>query len=500
MVASKGAKRSRIILVYPRVGTELGEFGGAIGMPYSILTAAAELNDSFDLVLIDQRIDKNWKQTLADAMTPSCLCVGVSSMTGTQLKYALDIARETRAINPKIPIVWGGIHVTILPEQSLKDPLADIVIRGEGESTFLELAQALEAKKSLHGILGLYFKENGKIIANPPRPPLDMNTLKPIPWKLVNPERYIMKGQLTKNTKREFDIGETSRGCPYTCTFCYNSQKTHFTWRAMSPEKTVSVIKDAIKRFNIDGFWMRDDNFFVDFKRVDKILELLKKERISIPWYCPGIRIDTVNRLPQELLGKLIKSKVRRFRIGVESGSARSLKLINKLITPKDIIAANLRLGKSKIPVEYSYIIGFPTETLEDMYETVDLMLQLKKDNPYSVSHNINIYTPYPGTVLYEKALQMGLKEPKTMEKWSEYHHLSMNFSTYTKKEEKIMKNINELSYYCSGIVYDNLPPFLRALSLPLRLWSDLRLKMKWLTFRTDLEIVKFVRQKFMRI
>ncbi len=497
--SSKGSK-SKVILIYPKIGTELKESGGAIGLPYSILTVAAEICDKFAVTIIDQRTDFNWRERLKREISNSCLCVGISSMTGNQLKNALEAAKTVRETNPRIPIIWGGVHVTTLPEQSLGNKYIDIVVRGEGEKTCLELVTAMKEGREWNGILGLSFKKEGKIIHTPSRPPLDLNDLKPIPWELIPLEKYFMKGQLTPDTKRELDLGETSRGCPYACTFCYNSTKTGFTWRAMSPEKTVGIIKDAIKRFKIDGFWLRDDNFFVDLRRVEKILDLMKAEGINIYWYCPGIRMDTINRMSPELFRKLIDSGIRRFRPGIESGNDRVLKLINKNMTIKDIISANLRLKETKIPVEYSYIIGFPTETLEEMYDTVNLVLKLKKDNPYSVSHNINIYSPYPGTKLYGLSISKGLKEPKSILEWSEYHHLNINLDTYNKDQEKIIQSISELSYYTAGFVYENFPLHLKILSFPLRSWCEFRFHKKIFKFRADLNLVKKARRLFLGI
>lgn len=493
-------KPKRIVLVYPKIGTELNESGGATGLPYSILTVAAEISEEYEIIIIDQRVCENWKQEIEKSINDSCLCVGISSMTGNQLKNALEIAQFAKRINPEMSIVWGGVHVTTLPEQSLKDKLVDIVVRGEGEKTFFELIEALKNKKDLFGIKGVSFKQDGTIIHNPPRPPLDLNELKPIPWHLIPIEKYFMKEKLTSETKRELDLGETSRGCPHRCTFCYNSNKTGFTWRAMSPEKTVKILKEAIEKFQIDGFWLRDDNFFVDLKRVEEILDLMKKENINLPWYCPGIRMDTVNKMSPELFQKLLDSNIRRFRPGIESGNNRVLKLINKNMTVQDIIQANLRLKEAKVPVEYSYIIGFPTETIDEMYDTVNLVHQLQKDNLYSISHNINIYTPYPETKLYDLSLKMGLKEPKTLQEWSECHHLNINFNPYTKSEQDIMKSICELSYYTAGIVYENFPGSLKILSYPLRKWCEFRFSRNKFKFRLDLNLIQKVRRLFLGV
>ena len=120
-------KKSKIVLVYPRIGLE---HRGDVGLPYGLLTVAAELIDKFNVVLIDQRTNSSWKKRLKKELSNDCLCVGISSMTGTQLRYALEITEIVRKNAPRVPLVWGGVHVTILPEQSLRSPFVDIVVSG----------------------------------------------------------------------------------------------------------------------------------------------------------------------------------------------------------------------------------------------------------------------------------------------------------------------------------------------------------------------------------
>ena len=467
-------------------------------MPYSILTLAAELVDDFDVTLIDMRSDHNWQDIIKDAINEgNLLCVGLSSMTGYQLKYALDVARFVKQTRADMKVIWGGVHVSTLPQESLKSDLVDIVVRGEGEKTMLELCKALESGTDLRGLEGISYKDGIKVVNNLSRPYMDINLMKPMPWHLLKMDRYFMQKQLTPNTRRELDLGETSRGCPYQCTFCYNTTKNcSSSWRPMSPERTVKMIKDAIETFGIDGYWFRDDNYFVDLRRLDKILALLEEEGIDLPWYCPGIRMDTVNRIPQDTFEKLKRSNILRIRPGVESGSNSTLKLIKKNMKREEIIQANLRLKEFQIPVEYSYIIGFPTETLGDMYETVSLIHQLRKDNPYVVSQNINLFSPYPGTELWGTCLRMVFEAPTSIEQWSEYHHLNMNFGDYSKTMTNVMKSMSELSYYTAGIVYENFPTYLKVLSYPLRKWCDYRFKNNLFDMRADLEAVKFVRDK----
>jgi len=149
MKKSKSASRETdVVLVYPKTGQD---FGATIAPPHGLLAIAAPLfKKGYKIKIIDQRIDFNWKNNLIDALQSKPLCVGISAMTGTQIYFAYEIAQLIRKhTNGKIPIVWGGPHPSILPEQTLEDEDVDIVCIGEGDITFLELVEAIQSRNSL---------------------------------------------------------------------------------------------------------------------------------------------------------------------------------------------------------------------------------------------------------------------------------------------------------------------------------------------------------------
>ena len=152
-----------IILIQPKAGA--WEKMGA-RLPIGLLSIAAiPYNQGYKIKIIDQRIDANWKKTLINSLKKSPLCVGLTCMTGKQIFYALEASKIVKK-HSTVPVIWGGVHATLLPEQTLENEYVDLIVLREGDVTFAELVNALEKNGSLKKIKGIYYKQNGKIIKN----------------------------------------------------------------------------------------------------------------------------------------------------------------------------------------------------------------------------------------------------------------------------------------------------------------------------------------------
>lgn len=499
-------KEKNIILIYPKTGMD---FGSTVAPPHSLLAIAAPLHkEGYKIRIIDQRVEKEWKSKVREELSRETVCVGISCMTGTQIYFAIEAAKVVRDHSGlKVPIVWGGPHPSILPEQTLESEYVDMVCIGEGDVTFYEIVKAVEENRSLSEIKGVAFKEEKKKVFNPPAPLIDMEELLPVPWELINVEKYIHPDMYLKSS-RILDIGQTSRGCPFNCGFCCSASLRMRKWRAMSVEKSLKAIIEPVKRFNLDGVWIRDDEFYIDKERANKICKQFIEENLNIRWYTSGTRVDVFNKASDEQTAGLKKSGAHVLKFGAESGTNRILKLINKGITVEETLQANLKAKRHDIIPAFALMIGFPTETFEEIDNTIDLIFRLKKDNPKAQFETVAIYTALPGTPMYELALKHGLKPPQRLEGWvdwnfDEYDFEGKRIPWFGYEDRKKIGNISYMSVLANAIpnAIDSITNvFVRRLCkiiyIPISSYYKFRLKKKYYAFSLDLAIIRYLRKK----
>lgn len=496
-----------VILIYPKTGMD---FGSTVAPPHSLLTIAAPLHkEGYKIKIIDQRLDRNWEAHLISVLKENPICVGISAMTGMHLKFALEVAKVIRKYTDgKIPIVWGGPHPSILPEQTLQSEYVDIVCIGEGDISFYDLVKALEAKRPLSQVNGIISKNGREVIKTPSAPFIDVEKLLPVPWELINVEDYIHLDMYLKKSSRTLDIGQTSRGCPFNCGFCCSASLRHRKWRAMSVERSLEAIIEPVRRFKLNGIWIRDDEFYIDRERANKICEGIIRENLNINWYTSGTRVDVFNKATDEQTALLKRCGAYVLKYGAESGSDRILKLINKGITAQDTINANLKAKKHGIIPAFSLMIGFPTETQEERNKTIELMFRLKKDNPMAQFEAIATYTAIPGTPMFDLAVKNGLTPPETLEGWIDWNFIDYDLEGkripwFDYRERKRIGNITYMSILAGGFrnAIDSIANLyirylLKTIYIPISIFYRMRLKYKWYGFSLDIMFIRYLRSK----
>lgn len=404
---------AQVVLVQPKVGN-WDDVRSHPALPLALLSASRYVAGEFSTVLIDTRIDRNWKERLMAELEKKPLCVGITSMTGQQIGYALEISRYVKEISD-IPVVWGGIHSSLLPESTLTHKNIDILIIGEGELSFFEAVRALAAKTSLKGIPGVWYKEESRIIKNQNRQFLHLDDLPDLPLSLIDIKKFLP----VFKKRRTFYI-ETSRGCPNQCGFCFNAAYNKNTWRAFSAHRAVSELKYLSDKFDIGSFYIIDDNFFVDLRRARAIAEGIIEERLDIFWESQGITINSALKMDGDYLQLLVRSGLKKVHFGIESGSQEILESVNKRLKVEDIIEVNRIWSRHNIIAQYNFMCGFPRETTKDIRKTVDLAFQLMRENANALISPLCPYTPYPGTSLYQEAQVSGFIRKQTLEDWQE--------------------------------------------------------------------------------
>jgi anaerobic magnesium-protoporphyrin IX monomethyl ester cyclase len=400
-----------------------------LNVPLGIVCVGTVLQkNKFKPVIIDSCLENDWVSELeAQLKKDDLLCVGISAMA-VQVPSALKIARTVRKHRPEIPIVFGGIHATLFPKQTCQSELVDYVVKKEGDFTMLELAEYLKQESAagkdyakLGQIKGIVFKKNKEIIENEDRPYCKFS-------ELPEPNWLLLKESARKKIK--YAPVHSGRGCSHRCAFCINNILKNFL-RPKSAEQVIKEMNHSMALFNTHEIMFWDENFFQVKSRVKKILEYIVKKELNVSWSCT-LRADYFRRgiVDDEILTLLRKAGCDLAGIGAESGSQKILDMIKKDIRVEDILLTCKVLTKYKIRPQFSFMIGLPSETKEDMYKTVRLIDSLLK-----INKNIDIlgpqkFRPYPGGELYTAALKTGWKEPKSLEEWgrmleNEWNYLS---------------------------------------------------------------------------
>lgn len=432
-----------VILVQPRYRLGSGPSRRA-ALPLGLLSVATPLDVAgFKVRIIDQQTEPDWEEILLSELKTEPICVGMSSMTGPEIWGALKASEIVKG-HSSVPVVWGGVHASLLPQQTLENQYVDIVVKGEGEETFSELVTSLANKKPLNTVQGIWYKENGQLKQNTPRPFVDLNKLPPLSYHLVD-----LHSHLSRASKRDCLRFETSRGCPSDCAFCYNTTFNQKRWRALNPEETLFRIQRIKDEFNIQGIVLSDDNFFVNVNRVYQILESMIKRKLDMVWAAGDIRLDTVAQMDDDFFSLLERSGCLSIVIGVETGSQRVAEMMRKGIDISQAISVNRRLAKYNLQPRYCFVTGIPGETREDLSQTASLMLRLVEDNP-KATLGVNIFATYPGTELFNVCVQHGFQAPQKLEEWIPYSWINrrLSYPWWTPEMKRLLRMISFCSVF----------------------------------------------------
>ena len=392
--------------------------------------------------------------------------IGITAMTFTLIDVINQI-KAIRSINSKTPIVLGGPHISIFPEESLKIPGVNYCLTGECEKSFLQLMNAIAIKNNLikKSIPGLYWSENEKVNNNLSEKNLiDINLL-PLPDRnLLDLKYYRSLLSNKKNDSNYITSAFSSRGCPYKCIFC---DRPHLgkLFRAKSAS---NVMKELIScnNLNIKEVFFYDDTFTVKKDRVIEICEMIIQNQISIQWDIRA-RVDTVDK---NLLKLMKKAGCKRIHFGVEAANPKMMKILKKGITQEQ--ARNAFKSAKQVGIETLgyFMFGCPDETRSQMLETLDFALEIKPDYAHFA-----ILTPFPGTPLYFESLEKGWFEK---DYWKEFafnpsNQFKPRYLPNTLPEEELINllNISYKKFYLR-------PSYLIRQTLKVNSMTDFRTKL----------------------
>jgi anaerobic magnesium-protoporphyrin IX monomethyl ester cyclase len=382
--------------------------------PLGILAVATPLlRAGYQVKLIDSTITPNYKKRVLSEVQDA-LCVAISLVTGPMIRETVEIARAVKEWNPDFPIILGGWHPSLLPKQTLEARDIDIVVRGQGEDTLLELVQHLEARTPIDLIPGIGFKREGKLIFTTERPLKPIVDLPPKAYHIADFDAY------ERSCGRRWAMYISSLACPFNCSYCTNAGVYGRKWNALPPEQFVEETVDLTRRYGLEMLWVVDDNFLVDLDRARLIAEGLVRAGADFKWSIQATTNLTA-RLSLEDLKLLRRSGLHQICQGVDSASPKLLKLMNKTFQDfASIFESASRCLQAGIRPSFNIIFAYPGEGHAERRQTVEFMMDVCRRFP-GAEFWTNIFTPYPGSPIMERAKELGIRVPTSFEGWTDF-------------------------------------------------------------------------------
>lgn len=448
----------RVTLVYPRYGEEHHSLYFPFGLAY---VASSLLDAGHQVEVVDMEGDSlSVNDALLRIADSSPDMVAFGGMV-TRFRYVRELSLGVREALPDVFMTAGNSGATTVPGLYLEACGLNCVVLGEGETTAVELAGALEAGNDWKAVDGLAWLEDGELVRSSPREPIeDLDTLPWPAWDLFPTENYVSSMDHRQKKVRHMEV-LASRGCPFNCVYCYRIYGRHV--RRRSPAAIVRELRELVNRFRIEYTGFPDDLFTSDRNFVMETCRLMKQELPGLKWSCLG-RVNTVDR---EMLEAMRDAGCDWISYGIESGSDRMLSRMQRGVTASQCLDA-IRLTESVgIHAEGSFIIGMFGETRESVSETVEFCRKADITAP------MLFVTPYPGTAIFNEAMEKGLigDLEEFLSSMNAADELLVNLTDFSDRE------LIELRDWAQGTIgrsYLLRRPFKR---IPALLWKHFRLR-----------------------
>lgn len=476
----KNLKSIKVALVNPPI-----DFNLALGkikkiasstkmIPLGIAYVAASVKQAgYPVEIIDSYAeDLSINETIDRLIASKANVIGFSVVTPT-VPIVLEIAKQIRERhkNKDLIMVGGGAHCNIMPDNILESKLIDIVVRREGEETFVDVLKTIQNKADLSLVKGISYCENNQFIHNPDREFVqDLETLPYPAYDLLKMHLYSAPPHWLVAEPAYQMI--TSRGCPFQCTFC-GIKALGKSMRYRGVENVVDEIELLIKKYSAKEIMFVDTTFPLSRENgVEFCREILKRGLEKKIKWVTETRVDVINL---ELLLLMKQAGCRVIGLGLETGSPRTLKRIKKGTTLDQAREAVQNCKSAGIDVYASFIIGIPGEKIDDIKQTIEFIKTLPLDFP-----KVNLLVPYPGSEIYEEVVQ---KHPEIKKEWEKF----TSFGSMTK---------NEPIYVPDGISSEEITKLHKAAykAIYLRpgfLFNHLKKMNSWINIKKYLQIIQ---------
>ena len=457
-------QKQKVILFNPRSASAKHR------IPNSILQVGASIYGRYDFVLVDGNMEKDpWAVIQSYLDSGEYRFFGCTVMPGPQLQQAIPFSRRIREQYPQVRTIWGGYFASNQYRVAMESGYVDFIVDGPGDKAFPELLDALTAGTPYEFIQNLIWKTpEGDIIKNTKEALLDQDALPRLPYDFLNQfyalERYLPPTYLGRRTFAY----HSSMGCPFKCSFCAVVPIYEARWRGRSAETIFRDVQYVKEKWGADAVEFHDNNFFVSEKRVRAFSQLMLGQNMQ--WWGEA-RIDTMDSFSDETLTLMRESGCKMIFFGAETGNDAILKQMDKggKQTGAQILRFAARMRQFDIIPEYSFVLGMPADTPEQVWAQLEgditFIKEVKKVNP-DTEIIIYIYSPVPteGSDLYQRIQDAGFRFPEKLEDW-----LSPQW-------EKFDLRRNPLTPWLTAAMVDRIRSFETVLNARYPTISDIKL------------------------
>ena len=406
------------------------------------------------------------------------------SVTTGMHKELLELNRRLKKVSPFFAL-FGGPHTTFFPE-TIEEEGVDGICIGEGEGAIVDLANRMEKKEGISSIENLWIKQDGEIFRNPVRRLVE--DLDSIPF----PDRELIYDRFKDSRDSKIKFFISNRGCPFKCTYCFNHY-LHGIYRGKGKIVRIRSVDNLIKeiaqikqKYALGFLKFVNDIFFFHDEWIREFAEKYPKE-IGLPFYA----IVRANMITPERVRYLKKAGCHSVAMGVESGNEEIRKeLLKRKMSSEQIIEACKMIRSGGIRIFTQNMIGLPTESLENAFETLELNKKCKPDYAW-----VSLYSPYPNTILGEKAKDMGLFDGD-VDSFSFTYHLGSPMNIPDKKEienlQKLFALAVEFPWITRPVKFFIRLPITSLTDMVRKIWKGYAFKFR--IFPVKLQFGEFVR------
>lgn len=432
----------KIVLYQPQqVDASIGPPSSGDMLPLEMLTIAAfPLADGYEVVIIDGSLYSQaeaYRRVLEAC--EGALLYATTGILGYMVTDGLRCSTDVKQRFPKLPMIIGGWFASVRPDLQLATGLYDAVVLGQGEITFREVVQAIDAGTSLEGVPGLALWRDRQVVRTEKRNVVGWDNVLNVPWHMLDIEPY-RERQLRPDSHRHIlrmptprAIGErkpyfgityfSSYGCPEPCTFCCSPIVTDRRWKAMPADRMLDDLAELQQRWGFEVVRFHDANWGVMQKRAGDFAKGMLARGLKF-WWNAFIETHSILQYKPDVLDALASSGLYVAEIGAEAGTNEMMKRIGKPIKDDDNVAAAVEVDKRGVCASVTYIIGYPGETADSMLATIDQCRRLHVAAPLA-RPTVWPYRPIPGTAMWDEAIALGYQSPGRIEEWGsigEYH------------------------------------------------------------------------------